>query len=88
MYLLLWIFVGLIAGWLAGKGLEGEGYGPSLDIAMGVAGALIGGMVLRSLGFSGFAGTSIATLGAVACAVLLTSLTALSNGRRIYSRQL
>jgi uncharacterized membrane protein YeaQ/YmgE (transglycosylase-associated protein family) len=55
---------------------------------MGVAGALIGGMVLRSLGFSGFAGTSIATLGAVACAVLLTSLTALSNGRRIYSRQL
>lgn len=88
MHLLLWIFVGLVAGWLAGKSLEGEGYGPSVDIAMGIAGAVIGGIVMRSLGFSGYAGTAFATLVAITCAVLLTSLTALSNGRRIYTRQL
>lgn len=88
MDLLLWIFVGLVAGWLAGKSLEGEGYGPSVDIAMGIAGAVVGGIVMRSLGFSGYAGTAFATLAAIACAVLLTTLTALSNGRRIYSRQL
>lgn len=88
MHLLLWIFVGLVAGWLAGKSLEGEGYGPSVDIAMGIAGAVIGGIVMRSLGFSGYAGAAFATLVAITCAVLLTSLTALSNGRRIYTRQL
>jgi len=88
MDLLLWIFVGLVAGWLAGKSLEGEGYGSSVDIAMGIGGAVLGGIVMRSLGFSGFAGTAFATLVAIACAVLLTTLTALSNGRRIYSRPL
>jgi uncharacterized membrane protein YeaQ/YmgE (transglycosylase-associated protein family) len=88
MHLLLWIFVGLVAGWLAGKSLEGEGYGPSVDVAMGIAGAVIGGIVMRSLGFSGYGGTAFATLVAITCAVLLTFLTALSNGRRIYTRQL
>jgi len=88
MYLLLWIFVGLVAGWLAGKSMEGEGYGPSVDIAMGIAGGLIGGIVMRSVGFSGYAGTAFATLVAITCAVLLTFLVALSNGRRIYTRQL
>lgn len=88
MYLLLLVFVGLVAGWLAGKSLEGEGYGPSVDVAMGVAGAVIGGIVMRSLGFSGYAGTAFATIVAITCAVLLTSLTALSNGRRIYTREL
>lgn len=86
MHLLLWILVGLVAGWLAGKSLEGEGYGPPVDVAMGIAGALIGGIVMRSLGFSGYAGTAFATLVAITCAVLLTTLTALSNGRRIHTR--
>ena len=88
MDVLLWIFVGLVGGWLAGKSLEGEGYGPSVDIAMGIGGAVLGGIVMRSLGFSGYAGTAFTTLVAITCAVLLTTLTALGNGRRIYSRQL
>jgi uncharacterized membrane protein YeaQ/YmgE (transglycosylase-associated protein family) len=86
--LLLWTFVGMSAGWLAGKSLEGEGYGASLDISMGIGGALIGGILMRSTGFSGFGGTVIATLVAIACAAMLTTVTALSNGRRIYSRAL
>lgn len=88
MHLLLWVFVGLAAGWLAGKSLEGEGYSPPVDIAMGIAGAVVSGIVMRSLGFSGYEGTAITTLVAIMCAVLLTTFTALSNGRRIHTREL
>jgi uncharacterized membrane protein YeaQ/YmgE (transglycosylase-associated protein family) len=88
MILLLWVFVGLVAGWLVGKSLEGEGYGPSLDISMGIAGALIGGILMRTLGFSGYGGTLLATFVAITCAALLTTLTALVNGRRMHTRTL
>jgi uncharacterized membrane protein YeaQ/YmgE (transglycosylase-associated protein family) len=91
MYLLLlslWIFVGLLAGWLAGKSLEGEGSGRSLDILMGIGGAILGGVSMRSVGFSGYGGTALATLVAITCAGLLTTVTALSDGRRIYTRAL
>ena len=87
MYMLLWIFIGLIAGWLAGRSLEGEGsYGPSVDIAMGVVGALIGGILMRSNGFTGYGGTLLATLVAMTCAVMLTTLAGLSNGRKAFAR--
>jgi uncharacterized membrane protein YeaQ/YmgE (transglycosylase-associated protein family) len=87
MYMLLWIFIGLIAGWLAGRSLEGEGgYGPSLDIAMGVGGALIGGILMRSNGFTGYGGTLLATLVAMTCAVMLTTLAGISNGRKAFAR--
>jgi uncharacterized membrane protein YeaQ/YmgE (transglycosylase-associated protein family) len=87
MFMLLWIFIGLIAGWLAGRNLEGEGgYGPSVDIAMGIGGALIGGCFMRLNGFSGYGGTLLATLVALICAVTLTTLAGLSNGRRAFAR--
>jgi len=86
MYLLLWIPVGLIVGWLAGKSLEGNGYGQSVDLVMGAGGAVAGGLVMRSAGFSGYGGTFVATAVAVLCAALLTIVAALANGRKIYSR--
>jgi uncharacterized membrane protein YeaQ/YmgE (transglycosylase-associated protein family) len=87
MYLLLWIPVGLIVGWLAGKSLEGGSeYGRSLDLVMGAGGAVVGGLVMRVAGFSGSGGTVFATLVAVCCAALLTIVVALANGRTIYSR--
>jgi len=36
MYLLSWILVGLVAGWLGGKILKGDGYGTVMDITMGI----------------------------------------------------
>jgi uncharacterized membrane protein YeaQ/YmgE (transglycosylase-associated protein family) len=86
MFVLLWIPVGLIVGWLAGKSLEGNGYGRSVDLIMGAGGAAVGGLVMRSAGFSGYGGTVFATFVAVCCAALLTILVALANGRTIYSR--
>ncbi len=42
MQLLWWMMVGLVAGWLAGKILKGDGYGPLMDVAMGICGAMAG----------------------------------------------
>ena len=86
--MLLWIFIGLIAGWLAGKVMKGGGYGPSVDIAVGVGGALIGGILMRSNGFTGYGGTLLATLVAMTCAVMLTTLAGISSGRKAFARHL
>ena len=50
MYILLFLVVGLIAGWLAGVIMKGSGYGVVGDIIIGILGALIGGHVLGWLG--------------------------------------
>lgn len=47
--LLVLLIVGLVAGWLASVVLGG-GFGVVGDILVGVAGAYIGGPVLRALG--------------------------------------
>lgn len=88
MYLLSWIFIGLAAGWLAGRSLKGQSYGPFMDIAMGIAGAVAGGMLMRLAGLGGYAGIITTTLVATIGAVLLTLLVGLANGRRMYARQL
>jgi uncharacterized membrane protein YeaQ/YmgE (transglycosylase-associated protein family) len=82
----IWIFVGLAAGWLAGKSLEGNGYGVWMDLAMGVAGAVVGGLLTRSVGFSGYGGVIVSTFTAIGCAALLTILVAMVNGRTIRAR--
>ena len=88
MYLMLWILVGVVVGWLAGKSLEGNGYGRAMDLVMGAGGAAAGGLAMRAAGMSGYGGTVFATYMAVCCAALLTILVALANGRTIYSRVL
>ncbi len=50
MGILMWILVGLIAGWLTGKIMKGSGYGFFVDILLGIAGALVGGFIARHLG--------------------------------------
>ena len=70
MFWLLWvIIVGLIAGWLAGKIMGTGGYGPVMDILLGIAGAIVGGFLLRLLGLYSAGGLIseiiVATIGAV-----------------------
>jgi uncharacterized membrane protein YeaQ/YmgE (transglycosylase-associated protein family) len=69
MYFLYIMVVGLIAGWAAGKIMKGSGYGVLMDIVLGIVGAILGGWIIRLLGFEATGGliTSIlvATLGAV-----------------------
>ena len=48
---LIWlIVVGLIAGWAAGKIMKGGGYGPAIDILLGIVGSVVGGWLLGLLG--------------------------------------
>jgi uncharacterized membrane protein YeaQ/YmgE (transglycosylase-associated protein family) len=75
MYLLWFIFIGLAAGWLAGKLVRGGGYGIIGDIVVGLIGSVIGGYLFRSLGVYpayGFIGSVIvATIGAIIFIFLL-----------------
>jgi uncharacterized membrane protein YeaQ/YmgE (transglycosylase-associated protein family) len=48
--LLVILFVGLIAGWLAGKIVRGTGFGIIGDIIVGVAGAFIASWLFPRLG--------------------------------------
>ncbi len=50
-WLLRIILVGLIAGWAAGKIMKGSGYGVPTDMALGIVGAIVGGWIVRLLGF-------------------------------------
>jgi len=87
MYFLSWIIIGLIASWSAGKILKGNGYGPLMDIVVGIGGAVGGGFLMRSAGFSGYRGTIYTTLITIIGAVILMLLAGL-DGRRPYARQL
>jgi uncharacterized membrane protein YeaQ/YmgE (transglycosylase-associated protein family) len=48
--LLVILFVGLIAGWLAGKIVRGTGFGLIGDIVIGIAGALVASFLFPKLG--------------------------------------
>ena len=67
--ILVILLVGLIAGWLAGRIVDGGGFGLIGDIAVGIVGALIGSWLLPKLGIhmgSGLVSSIIvATLGAI-----------------------
>ena len=88
MYFASWIVVGLVAGWFGGKILKGNTYGPIMDIAMGMCGAVASGLLMQSAGFSGYRGIILTTFVAMIGAVLLTLLVGFVSGRRMYARQL
>jgi len=72
---LIWIAIGLIAGWLA-SALVGGGYGVIGDIVVGIVGAFLGGLIFRGLHvrapFTGIPGTIfVAFIGAVVLIVIL-----------------
>ncbi len=73
--ILLWLFVGLVAGWLASVVLGG-GFGLIGDILVGIVGSFIGGPVFHALGirvpFGGIAG--LVTTAFVGALVLLLAI--------------
>lgn len=48
--ILVVLFVGLVAGWLAGKIVRGSGFGIIGDIFVGIAGALVASLLFPKLG--------------------------------------
>lgn len=88
MYFLAWVAIGAVVGWGAGRVFQGDGYGPFMDVLMGIGGAVVGGLLARSAGFVGYGGAIITSLVAMVGATLLTALAAYVNGRRILASQL
>jgi len=77
--IIVWLIVGAIAGWLAGKVVRGGGFGLIGDIVVGIIGAVIAGYLFPylhiSLG-SGFIRAVIdAFIGAVILLVILRVVT-------------
>ena len=67
--LILFILIGLAAGWLAGQIMKGGGFGVVGDIVIGMIGALIGGFLFQRSGVYGGGGLLwsliVATIGAI-----------------------
>jgi uncharacterized membrane protein YeaQ/YmgE (transglycosylase-associated protein family) len=83
-HLLTWFLIGLISGALAGRLVRGSGLGCLMDIIVGLAGAVIGGLIVHQVDPTLIAGGGllgliqdvvVAFAGAVIllCAVLLVS---------------
>jgi len=63
----MWVVVGLAAGWLAGLMMKDGGYGLMGDLALGLAGSVVGSVLFQAFGYSEaglFALIAVAFLGA------------------------
>lgn len=67
--IIAWLIIGAIAGWLAGKIVEGSGFGLIVNIIVGIVGALIGGWLAElsaiSIGGGLIGSIILAVIGAV-----------------------
>lgn len=67
------LFIGIIAGWLAGHIMQGGGFGLFGDLIVGVAGSFIGGYLFKQLGLK-TNGTIGSIITAVVGAVVLLAI--------------
>ena len=76
--IIAWLIIGVVAGWLAGLIVRGQGFGLIGDIVLGIIGAFIGGWLAGVLGLhigSGLISSIItATVGAVILAGIVRLL--------------
>jgi uncharacterized membrane protein YeaQ/YmgE (transglycosylase-associated protein family) len=75
MSIIVWIVLGLIAGFIASKIVNREGEGFLLDIVLGIIGALVGGFLFNAFGAVGVTGFNlwsllVAVVGAVVVLVI------------------
>jgi uncharacterized membrane protein YeaQ/YmgE (transglycosylase-associated protein family) len=78
--LLVFLLVGVIAGWLAGQFMRGTGFGIVGDLIVGILGAVIGGWLLPRLGVHLGAGILAAILNATIGAIVLLLVVSLVRG--------
>ena len=85
--LLAIIFVGIIAGWLAGRVMEGGGFGLIGDLTVGLIGAFIGDWLLPRLDIHLGVGIVAAIMNAFIGAVVLLLILRLLSGGFGYRRR-
>jgi len=81
MSIIVWMVLGLIAGFIASKLVNKSGEGMLLDILLGIVGAVIGGWLFNAFGMHGVTGlnvysVAVAVIGATVFLVAYHSLTA------------
>jgi uncharacterized membrane protein YeaQ/YmgE (transglycosylase-associated protein family) len=59
MTLLVWVFLGLVSGFIASKVINKSGEGFLLDIVLGICGAVAGGWLFNSFGIAGVSGLNL-----------------------------
>jgi uncharacterized membrane protein YeaQ/YmgE (transglycosylase-associated protein family) len=79
--LLIIVFVGIVAGWLAGLVVRGTGFGLIGDLVIGVIGAFIGDWLLPRLGIHLGMGIISAIINAAVGAIVLLLVIRLVRGR-------
>lgn len=87
MSLLAWLFLGLLAGFVASRLVNHRGEGMILDILLGIVGAIVGGWTFHMLGLSGINGVNlysllVAVIGSVLFLVLYHGIRRGVVGRR------
>jgi uncharacterized membrane protein YeaQ/YmgE (transglycosylase-associated protein family) len=59
MSIIGWIILGLIAGYIGSRIVDKEGKGLWLNLALGIVGAIVGGVIFSAFGFSGITGLDL-----------------------------
>ncbi len=85
--LLVILFVGIVAGWLAGRVMEGGGFGLIGDLIVGLLGAFIGDWLLPRLGIHLGVGIVALIINAFIGAVVLLLILRLLTGGFGYRRR-
>lgn len=63
MGIILWIIFGALAGWIASVVMKTDSsQGTSMDIIMGIVGAVVGGFLMGMMGQSGVSGFNLYSL--------------------------
>jgi uncharacterized membrane protein YeaQ/YmgE (transglycosylase-associated protein family) len=79
--LLVILFVGLVAGWLAGQLVRGAGFGIIGDIIIGIAGAFVASWLFPKLGVNLGTGLLREIIDAAIGAIILLLIVRLLRGR-------
>jgi uncharacterized membrane protein YeaQ/YmgE (transglycosylase-associated protein family) len=80
--ILVWLVIGLIAGFLASRVMRGGGYGLIGDIVVGLIGALLGGFLASLLGFGSYGLLGSIIVAFIGACVLIAVLRAVSRRGR------
>jgi len=72
--IIVWLIIGALAGWIAGKLVKGGGFGVIGNIVVGIVGAVVGGWLSGVLGISIGSGFIASVITAVVGAVILLAI--------------
>ena len=70
-YLVWFLLIGMIAGWLAGVLVKGGGFGILGDMIVGILGAVIGGWLFSVVGLSAYGTVGAIVMSVIGAVVLL-----------------